>query len=226
LSSWLKPLLAFMIAGGCAIGSLTRWESLHERSDSGMLSMPPSSVVKAGASGFQNLLADLFYMRFVTYWGYQLTHGRNFHNLAPLLHLIVDLDPRFHSVYEIGAMALGDGGQPDEAVKLLEKGWSRDPRNWQYPYQAGLTLFLFGNDPLRAARYFEQAAELPQAPPEAGFFAARMYERTQRTELARNSWWTIYRRSDDPNVRQIARRALIKLGERLPEAEDHSRIDE
>lgn len=212
-----RSLLALLVAGGCTLGSLLRWEAEASSRPLGLLSVPPSVALKLGAMGFRNVAADALYLRFVGYWGYQLTHGRNFHNLYPLLSAIVELDPRFHAAYELGALALGDSGEPQKAVELLEKGAKHDPTNWYFPYQAGMTLFFFSEDYLLAARYFERAAKLPGARPEAGYFAARMYERGERKELAVATWRAIYLQADNPSIREVAKRSLEKLGEQIPE---------
>lgn len=177
----------------------------------GYLSVPPKPLGTMVA-GFDHLAADLWYMRFASYWGYQLTHGRHFHNLYPILDLITDLDPFFIQAYEFGALALGDNNQVDEAVMLLDKGAKHDPKNHFFPYKAGMTIFFFSEDYLRAARYFERAAELPGAPPEARYFAARMYERGTRKDLAIASWRHTYATATDPSVRQVAKNALKRLG--------------
>lgn len=215
----MKPLasvLVLLVAGGCALGSLLRWEAEAAARPAGFLSAPPAAALKLCAMGFRNMTADALYLRFVGYWGYQLTHGRNFHNLYPLLSAIVELDPRFRAAYELGALALGDSGEPLKAVQLLEKGAKHDPANWWFPYQAGMTLFFFHDDYLLAAKYFERAAAIPGAPPEAGYFAARMYEKGARTELAVASWQAIYRHAANPSIREVAERALEKLGVELP----------
>ena len=212
----LRSVLVLLVAGGCALGSLLRWEAEASSRPAGLLSVPPAAALKLGTMGFRNMAADALYLRFVGYWGYQLTHGRNFHNLYPLLSAIVELDPRFYAAYDLGALALGDSGEPMKAVELLEKGAKKAPENWWFPYQAGMTLFFFSEDYGLAAEYFKRAAQLPGAPPEAGYFAARMYERSQRSELAAATWRAIYLRADNPSTREVAKRALEKLGEEAP----------
>lgn len=213
----LASVLVLLVAGGCALGSLLHWEKEAASRPPGLLSVPPAAALKVGSMGFRNLAADALYLRFVGYWGHQLTHGRNFHNLYPLLSAMVELDPKFHAAYELGALALGDSGEPLKAVELLEKGAKHDPKNWWFPYHSGMTLFFFSEDYLLAARYFERAAAIPGSPPEASYFAARMYEKGQRKELAIASWRAIYRGADNPSVREVAKRALEKLGESLPD---------
>ena len=214
----LPTALALLLAGSCALGSLLRWEKEAASRPPGLLSVPPSAALHLGAMGYRSMLADALYLRFVGYWGHQLTHGRNFHNLFPLLSAIVELDPRFLSAYQMGALALGDAGKPLKAVELLEKGAAHQPKSWFFPYQAGMTLFFFHDDYLLAAKYFERAAALPGAPPEAGYFAARMYEKGERTELALATWKAIYLGTDNPSVKEIAKRALAIHGIPPPES--------
>lgn len=206
-----RLILVFLLSAGCALGSLIRWDAHAGATRSDLLSVPPSTVTQVLSSGFRTLAADLLYLRFTSYWGHQLTHGRRFHNLVPILERIVDLDPRFRPAYELGALALGDAGQPLEAVKLLERGGAHDPTSWWYPYQAGMTLFFFSEDYLHAAAYFEKAGRMPGAPDSAAFLAARMYEKGAHAELARSSWQAILERTSDPNVREVARHALERL---------------
>lgn len=206
-------VLVLVLSAACAFGSLSRWDAHAGASRNDLLSVPPSALTQVLSGGFRTLAADFQYLRFITYWGRQLTQGRRFHNLVPILNLIVDLDPRFRPAYEMGALALGDSGQPEAAVALLEKGMAHAPDDWWFPYQAGMTLFFFSEDYLRAAEYFEKASRLPNAPQSAAFFVARMYEKGDHAELARSTWRVILARSPDPNVREVAKQALKRLGE-------------
>lgn len=208
------PSLAWVVTIGAFVAASSLLGSVRDAADplrQGYLSVPPKPLGTM-VGGFQNLAADFWYMRFASYWGYQLTHGRHFQNLYPLLDLITDLQPRYMQAYEFGALALGDNKQLDEAVRLLEKGAKHAPENYYFPYKAGMTLFFFGEDYMRAARYFERAARLPGAPPEARYFAARMYEKSTRRDLAIASWRHTYQSAKDPSVRQVAKNALKRLG--------------
>ncbi|MBM3268764.1 MAG: hypothetical protein FJZ01_14075 [Candidatus Sericytochromatia bacterium] len=210
-------LVALLISCGATYASLHKWEAVRDR-DKSLLSVPPVNLVKMASAGYRNMLADVFYMRFTTYWGYWLTHGRKFHNLYPLLDLVTELDPNFKTAYEVGALALSDSGQVKLAVDLLLKGAHYHPQDHWYPYQAGMMLFLYSEDFLLSAKYFEMAAKIPGAPADAEFFAARMYLQGGQKELARNRWLQIYLeavRSDDRSRREVASRSLgrYKVGE-------------
>ncbi|HEY9898330.1 MAG TPA: hypothetical protein V6D00_04040 [Pantanalinema sp.] len=205
------PWLLTLAALGGAATLLGTMRHPADPGRQGYLSVPPAPVARA-VLGFENLAADALYMRFSSYWGYQLTHGRHFQNLSPILNLIVDLDPRFKPAYDLGALALADSGRVDEAVALLDKGARHHPRDYWFPYQTGFTLFFFGNDNMRAAGYYARAASLPGAPPEARYFVARMYEQATRKDLAAQVWRRILEDSRDPSVRQVAKNALERLG--------------
>lgn len=202
-------LVALVVSVAVALFSLLRWQAARGP-EAGLLSVPPAQIVEVGACGFDNLLADAFYVRFSTYWGFWLTHGRKFHNLYPLLDLVTDLDPNFHSAYEVGSLALSDEGQVDRAVELLDKGASRHPADYWYPYQAGLMLFLYSNHWVRAARYFGIAAAKPGADPSAAYFEARMFDVAHRKTDAIDEWITIYL-SGHKDMAKVATHSLEKL---------------
>jgi tetratricopeptide (TPR) repeat protein len=214
IASWL---LALAVSCGVVYHSLHRWEDVRKR-DATLLSVPPGNVVRLISSGYRNLLADVFYMRFTTYWGYWLTHGHRFHNLYPLLDLVTELDPHFKSAYEVGSLALADSKEVGRAVDLLLKGAHYHPKDYWYLYQSGMMLFLYGEDYLQAAKYFEMASRLPGAPADAQYFAARMYLVGGQRELARDRWLTIYIeavRSSDKSRQEVATRSLkrYKVGQ-------------
>jgi len=179
----------------------------------GLQSVPSPAVAKAIAAGFDGFLADLAYIRFSTYWGYWLTHGRAFHNVASLLDLVVTLDPRLRSAYEIGSVALGDAGDIDGALRLLGRGAKASPKDSWFPFQAGMLLFLYSTRHGEAATYFERAAVLPGADPAAAFFAARMHLSSDRRDLAVATWLNIWRTSSSQAVRTCAANWLKKEGQ-------------
>lgn len=210
VGAWIA---AVVVSGSVAFTGLHRWEAVRDR-EQGLLSVPPANLTKILASGYENMVADIFYMQFTTYWGYWLTHGRKFHNLYPLLDLVTELDHDFRSAYEVGALALADAGDLNRAVDLLLKGAHYHPKDHWYPYQAGLMLFLYGNDYLLAAKYFEMASRIPGAPPDAAYFSARMYAEKGQKELARKRWLQIYieaSRSSDKARLEVAGRALKRF---------------
>lgn len=178
----------------------------------GLQSVPPARVAKALAAGFDGFLADVAYIRFSTYWGYWLMHGRAFHNVAPLLDLVVTLDPRLRSAYEIGAVALGDAGDIDAAVRLLSIGAKANPGDPWFSFQTGMMLFLYSTRHAEAAAAFERAAAMPGADPAAAFLAARMHLSSARKDLALRIWLDIWRSTKSSSMRTCAANWIKKEG--------------
>ncbi len=204
-----------LVAVGLAIASSYRMPDTSSPRWMAQLSVAPKAIARV-TGGFQNVLADVLYIRFSTYWGHQLTNGRHFMNLEPLLDRILELDPDFKAAYTLAALALGDADDVEAAIRILERGMKRSPRDPFFPYRAGLVVFFNTDSYLRAARYFERAASLPGAMPEARFMAINMYRRSGRRDLAIRAWMAMYETSRDRSVREVARRGLERLGVRVP----------
>ncbi len=122
--------------------------------------------------GFDALVADLYWIRAVVYYGgKRLTTGRqrNFEQLYPLLDLVTTVDPHFRVAYRFGAIFLTEAypngpGRPDQAVSLLTRGILRDNGRWEYFEDIGFIYYWWLRDYTAAAGWFAKAAEQPGAP--------------------------------------------------------------
>ncbi len=84
------------------------------------------------ALGFDNLVADVYWMRAVVYYGGKRRErdgdaAKNYDLLYPLLDLVTSLDPHFKVAYRFGAIFLTEPypsgpGRPDLAIALLQRG--------------------------------------------------------------------------------------------------------
>ena len=104
------------------------------------------------ALGFDNLVADVYWMRAVIYYGGQRRAERqrpqaaNFDQLFPLLDLVTSLDPHFKVAYRFGAIFLaeaypGGAGRPDQAVHCCRKASSTTPERWEYFQDIGFVYY-------------------------------------------------------------------------------------
>lgn len=219
MRAW-KGLAAAFGLFGASLGMLRLYDTSMSKIE--YLSIPAAVTTHALAAGYENIAADAFYLQFIHYFGKHLRAKQKFYNVYPVLDLATNLDPRFEGAYMMGAMALGDNGQVDEAETLWNKGVRANPGDWRFPYQAGMSLFLFGNrndQYLRAAELFRAAAALPGAPPEARYMEARMYQVTSRREMAIKIWADTYLHSPSEEARSVAERTLKRMGVPLPRRE-------
>lgn len=202
---------------GASFKALQRHERALEKTE--YLSIPARSTVRSLAAGFENMTADIFYLQFIHYFGKHLRAHRKYHNVVPVLELITDLDPQFEGAYVMGALALGDNGEVDASEALWDKAMAKMPDRWEIAYQAGMSLFLFGSTPeqyTRAGKIFGRAADLPGAPPTARQMEARMYQVTNRREMAIAVWRKMYVQAYTEEERAVAKRTLEKYGAPLP----------
>jgi len=120
---------------------------------------------------FDALAADIYWMRTIQHYGRDIHAGpgtNRFELLQPLLDLTTTLDPHFNIAYRFGAIFLSvpqpnGPGRPDLAIALLEKGLRANPR-WQYAHDIALIHYLYTGNYAEAARWFDAAAKLPNAP--------------------------------------------------------------
>ena len=100
----------------------------------GMLWIRSGALAERLALGFDNLAADVYWIRAVVHFGGQrLSTDKNYDQLFPLLDLVTSLDPHFKVAYRFGAIFLaepfpGGAGRPDLAMQLLQKGHCRRPQ--------------------------------------------------------------------------------------------------
>ena len=129
-------------------------------------------TVRRMSMSFTPLVADLYWVRAVQYYGGMRLSGapgKRYDLLYPLLDITTSLDPDFTIAYRFGSIFLaenypGGAGRPDLAVALLEKGFRADPTRWRYLQDIGFVYYWWVGDYQEAARWFDKAADIPGAP--------------------------------------------------------------
>ena len=193
---------------------------------------PPSDVlwIRSGplaqrlALGFDNLVADVYWMRAVIYFGGQRrAEGANFDHLFPLLDLVTSLDPHFRMAYRFGAIFLaeeypGGAGRPDQAVQLLHKGLERAPERWEYLQDIGFVHYWWMRDYQRAAEWFKKAGEIPGSATWLAPLAATTLAEGGNRQSSRQLWTEL---RDTTDVDWIKRNA----GHRLQQLDAMDSID-
>ena len=178
-------LLALIVAAG--LGSAIALQSARDRWFPQVASPVDEIYFSSGealgrmALSFKSLLADVYWMRAVQYFGGTRLDVKNgvapkpgsgrtgYDLLYPLLDVTTTLDPSFNIAYRFGATFLAEGypngpGRPDQAVALLEKGFDNNPGKWQYLYDKAFVYYWSMHDYRQAAHWFSEAAKVPGSP--------------------------------------------------------------
>ena len=181
------------------------------------------------APGFEDLVADLYWLRTVQYYGSQrIWGGGHYQLLAPLIDVVTDLDPRLEIAYRYGAIFLSEkppvgAGDPQTGVAILEKGVRNNPLNWRLRQDLGFFLFTFLGDTKRGADVLMEAARLPGAPFWLESLAAQILYKGGDRETSRRIWKGMYEQAEEGPMKYNAL-AHLRYLDALDEAEALTRL--
>ncbi|PYV19959.1 MAG: hypothetical protein DMG07_00710 [Acidobacteria bacterium] len=176
-------------------------------------------VARALALGYNSLLADVYWMRSIQYYGRRDEAARRpvrYGNLVALLEITTELDPDLLDAYRFGGVFLAEpepagAGRPDQAIELLDRGIVRHPLEWRLYFDKGFTYFWFVKDYAKAAEAWLAASRLPTAPNWMEALAAMSLSRGGAVETARALWERQDQESNRQDVKKNARDHLISL---------------
>jgi hypothetical protein len=173
--------------------------------------LPRAELLKFFSLGYNQLLADLWWLNFIQYYGDTKLRLKDKYAYAyNYLDLITQVDPKFTQPYWFAAFAVGsEQKRPDLAARLIERGVRANPDNWYLPFIAGINQYLFAGNDVAAARYYRMAAKFPQAPNWLGRQAVILEAKVPSLIKQTNIWASIYISSPDPLVKAEAKKKLV-----------------
>ncbi|MBX9723006.1 MAG: hypothetical protein K2X81_16510, partial [Candidatus Obscuribacterales bacterium] len=170
-------------------------------------------VAKAFSLGFNRVLADVFWLQFVQYYGdINAAKFEKFRYAPDYIRLVVTMDPHFLRPYYFASFVLaGDMNEQAEAEKILNAGITENPNDWSLPYIAGFNQYLFAQNQEKAAKYYRIAAARPGSPSWLnGLVKIMESPMTRRLTGVIKSWEKIFK-SDDHDAKEHARQQLQDL---------------
>jgi hypothetical protein len=208
-------LVASITASFILVGRIAHAFPLSPMDDVLFISSP--EFVKRASLGYSGLLADIYWMRVVQYFGRK--HERDstqYKALAPLLDITTTLDPNLVVAYEWGSTFLDQpppsgAGDDDAAVALIRKGIRNNPNEWHLYFTLGFIQYLGQHDYLGASKTFEEGSRVPGAHPWLRLMAAKMLTDAGSLETARYMWQNIYNESTDKSLKRNAELHLASL---------------
>lgn len=187
-----------------------------------------SSTLKKLSLGYKELLADIYWMRALQYFGGKRFEEKDPEQLYKYFDILTDLDPKFANAYRFGGSFLAEPvpfgmGDVERGMKLYDKGRMNNPDNFHIPLEQGFIYYLNLKDYEKASELFEEASEKPGLSDlrRASFkgMAASAYRKGGNRELSRRIWEYIYQNATDEGRKNFA---LLNLKElRAADIEDH-----
>ncbi|HKP13717.1 MAG TPA: hypothetical protein VJZ91_16470 [Blastocatellia bacterium] len=186
-------------------------------------------TVKRLSLGMEGLAADVYWIRTVQYFGGKLMDSNQplsaaaaanvrMDLLAPLLDVVVTLDPHHIPAYRFGAIFLPERDLP-AAIALLERGIRENPNEWRLYQDIGYIYWQAGNRTggderkayyAKAAEWYERGGSVPGAMWWMRDLAGYMKIAGGSREAA-YAIYSSYLNSDDDNVRNQAALRLKQL---------------
>jgi hypothetical protein len=167
--------------------------------------------------GFENLMADIYWLRTVQYFGGQRAFAtqKRYELLEPLTNITVTLDPRFEMAYQYGATFLSEqyptgAGQPEKGVALLKRGGAATG-SWRLKQFEGYFTLVFLHDYPGAADILLEASRMPGAAYWLKTLAADVLTRAGDRDVARRIWQHMIDQSPPGSIRSNAEFHLMQL---------------
>jgi hypothetical protein len=176
------------------------------------------AVLKKLLVGFENVAADLYWLRTVQYFGGKRRDAanKNYDLLEPLLRITVTLDPKFKIAYTYGAVFLsepfpGGGGMPSKGIALIEEGIRQHPDHWRFYLDKGFIYYWHLRDFQKAADIFLEGAKIEGAPYWMKTIAGRILLEGGDRQMSRALWQVIHDSAETAQQRENASLHLRQL---------------
>lgn len=184
-----------------------------------LLWLQSGPLVTRAALGFDSLVADVYWIRAVVYYGGRRRSDeahRNFDLLYPLLDFVTTLDPRFKIAYRFGAIFLTEAypngpGRPDLAIALLTRAIDKNQGSWEYMEDIGFVHYWWLHDYKAAAEWFDRAGRQSGAPVWLASLAATTLARGGDRQSSRTLWQQLRASTDDEWMKRNAETRLQQL---------------
>ncbi len=179
-----------------------------------------SSSLKKISLGYHELLADIYWLRALQYFGSKSLDRQDPELLYHYFDIITDLDPKFVNAYRYGGTFLAEPppfglGETRKGIDLLEKGRTNNPANYRLPLEEAFIYYFYPKDYEKAAQLFREASEKPGLSPlrkaSMNGMAASAHAKGGNRELSKKIWEIIYETSPSKGRRNFALRNMKEI---------------
>ncbi|MEG5041426.1 MULTISPECIES: hypothetical protein [unclassified Microcoleus] len=186
--------------------------------------------------GFDNLIADWTFLKFLQYFGDDEARDVTGYNLSQdYFDIVTQRDPRWSDIYLFLSTAISFyQGKPETAVNFIERGTRAlavspqlHSQSWIVWRTKGIDELLLLGDIPESINSHEMAADWVEKNP-SGASLAQMFRATAEylrrdpdsVPVRFTAWSTVYAQTTDKLVRQRAKQALVKLGAQVQKDKD------
>jgi len=220
-SKFLKSLVAVtclsILAGGIYLTQKQLWTPTKKHfyelgNNPGYV--PRAQEIKPFLFGFENLTADMYWLRAIQYVGSNALNS-TFSALPAYFDLITDLDPHFVFAYKFAGLTLPlNQKTKNDAVKLLEKGIKNNPQAAELYTDLAFQKYYYEEDYATAIALYQKCLKLPDCLASAATVSASLESRRGRYQVALKMWLSKLKKSTEKNDFQQDL-VIKKIGENI-----------
>jgi hypothetical protein len=205
------PVLV-LVACAAAMVPLRTWTdhvSAEDASDDVEIYVTNGERVKLMALGYDSLLADVYWMRAIQFFGRRVLADKTvlddprgrLDELYPLIDVSTTLDPRSIKPYRFGAFFVHDYVDAQRGREILSKGIRANPDSWRL-YQDLAFLYWSDGDCDTASRLYAEGGAVAGAPMWMREMAAIIPTMCGRPDVTVELLRRQYDSTDDPRIRE------------------------
>lgn len=203
-------LLLVMFGSSAAIQTRLDRRGSGQGIDEEKLYLPSGETLRRSSFGFNGLLADLYWIRTILYFGGKLEEQRAAGDafdpgllplLEPLLGITTEIDPSHITAFRFGAFFL-PYQDPGRAIAFTRRGIENNPHEWRLYQDLGMIYWRSGRY-AEASRAYSDGAEIQGAPDWMKGMSATMAARGGDRTTAREIFTRLYRESSDEFIRRV-----------------------
>jgi hypothetical protein len=204
-----------------ALYPLQRWIDASDdkaRIEEEALYLANGTTVRRVALGHEALLADVYWMRSVQYFGRKVIEDATILNqrsdrlglLYPLIDIVTDLDPRHTSAYRFGGFFVHDYVDKVKGFTILEKGVQNNPEVWSMSQDLAFLYWTDGRCK-EASDTYARASKIPGAPAWMASLSATVLADCGDIATAREMYNHMLEGATDPRVVADLQRKLKEI---------------
>ena len=178
---------------------------------SSIIYLPKGEYLKYATFGYSSFLADLVYIWAIQYYSDYDIPDR-FLYLDHIFSIIAELDPHYFDPIDLGAfIAAYEAQDLDLALKILDMGLEKNPKEWFFPYMAAHYLQFMRKDHERAQEYYKITMSIEGYPPIVRRLYADAIFKAMDYERAWQTWLEIYNTAEDERTKRVASNHLYNI---------------
>jgi len=174
--------------------------------------IPSGDFLKPFTLGFNQFVADYFWIKTIGYFGEHLMSDRNYPWLYHILDLVTSLDPHFIWPYYFGGITLSlETREVEQSNLILKKAIHYHPDNWKFPFFLGFNYWYHTQELTKAAFYLQSAAQKPNAPRYLKTLPARLFSAAGQKEAALYFLFEMKRNTQDSLMKEQIEKRIQEI---------------